>query len=75
MNCGGSKAENLTYFESSSGMTGACNAKICKTSNDVCQLRLDFVSFVIAGPSTDTENAFELNGGSNSKDGDTGVSK
>lgn len=64
MNCGGSQAENLTYFESNAQMTGACNAKVCKCASDVCQLRLDFVAFTINGPSTDTEDRQGIHGGS-----------
>ena len=33
---------------------GACKAKICKASSNICQIRLDFSSFVITGPSTNT---------------------
>jgi len=52
MNCGGSFAENMTYFESTKGATGACNARVCKCASDICQMRLDFTTFVIAGPET-----------------------
>lgn len=47
-------AENCTYFQSSGAETGNCVAKICKCDEKVCQLRLDFSTFVINQPSTDT---------------------
>lgn len=50
--CGGSKAENITYFSSSGKPTGMCNAKVCKCQDNICQLRLDFTTFVITGPNT-----------------------
>jgi len=53
--CGGTSSENCTYFEVSSlTTTGACGGRICKLSDDVCQIRLDFTTFVITGPSTST---------------------
>ncbi len=33
---------------------GGCSADICPVSDGVCQLRLDFASFAISGPSTAT---------------------
>ena len=43
MNCGGTLAENCTYFDSSTTVVpGACKAKICKCNNNICQIRLDF---------------------------------
>ena len=35
-------------------MTGKCEAKVCRVTDNICQLRLDFSTFVLAGPSTDT---------------------
>lgn len=64
MGCGGTKSENLTYFDSmTSYHTGSCNAKICKCTQKVCQLRLDFETFVIAGPSTQTTTNSKMFGG------------
>jgi len=62
--CGGSSSENCTYFEVSSlTTTGACSGKICKLSSDICQIRLDFTTFVITGPSTSTVSThYVLNG-------------
>ena len=36
--CGGLSSENLTYFEVSSADDGPCVAKICKVTNDICQV-------------------------------------
>jgi len=53
LNCGGQSNENCTYFDSSTTVApGACKAKVCKCSTDICQIRLDFSNFVISGPST-----------------------
>jgi len=55
LNCGGESSENCTYFDSSTTVApGACKAKVCKCSTDICQIRLDFANFVISGPSTST---------------------
>jgi len=52
---GGSIAENCTYFTSSSLTTGSsCSLTVCKCSSDVCQLRLDFETFVLSNPVTAT---------------------
>ena len=50
--CGGSTSENCTYFEYSGSNTGPCNARICKLSSSICQIRLDLDTFIITGPST-----------------------
>ena len=43
MNCGGTSAENCTYFDSSTTVvSGACKANICKVNTNICQIRLDF---------------------------------
>jgi len=60
LNCGGTSSENCTYFDSSTTVTeGACRATICKINSNICQIRLDFSSFVITGPST-TSTSIEL---------------
>lgn len=51
--CGSSSGENCTYFEVTGAIAGACASQIC-VSDDVCQVRLDFDTFVITGPSTNT---------------------
>ena len=55
LNCGATVAENMTYF-SSTGQegNGICGITLCKSHTDVCQMRLDFNTFVIQGPSTET---------------------
>ena len=63
MGCGSKKFENCTYFESTKGLTGMCNAEICKCSEAVCQIRLDFTTFILTGPvsiATDTLNSNQL---------------
>jgi len=35
-------------------LDGPCNARVCKCSSSICQIRLDFQTFVITGPSTRT---------------------
>ncbi|XP_059097249.1 uncharacterized protein LOC131891638 [Tigriopus californicus] len=50
--CGQQTAQNNTYFESNAPTTGDCMATVCPSSNDICQMRLDFNQFVITGPST-----------------------
>merc|ERR1739848_397638 len=50
--CGGSSSENCTYVEISSPSAGMCNAQICPTTTNICQIRLDLDTFVITGPST-----------------------
>ena len=52
LNCGQTSSENCTYFVSSGSETGACKITICPCNDNICQLRLDFATFVINGPST-----------------------
>jgi len=51
--CDAVKNENCTYFQSTGMPEGACNAKICPCASNICQLRLDFLTFNIAQPSDD----------------------
>jgi hypothetical protein len=54
LNCGGQSTENNTYFSTSgSESSGSCSLSVCPGDN-ICQLRLDFNSFVISGPYTST---------------------
>ena len=59
LNCGGKTSENITHFTKSVGeaaaLTGKCEADVCRVTENICQLRLDFTSFVLAAPSTDTQ--------------------
>jgi len=53
--CGGSSSENLTYFTASDRtLGGSCSLTVCKSQSDVCQLRLDFETFVLSDPVTVT---------------------
>lgn len=61
--CGASSSENCTYFEVTNAPLGACTAKVCKCSSDICQMRLDFTSFIITGPSTNTVSEVKVLGG------------
>ena len=38
LGCGSINSENCTYFEVSGANDGDCSAKICKCSNDICQV-------------------------------------
>jgi len=68
--CGQSYSENCTYFDSSSPTAGACSASVCKCQNNICQMRLDFDSFTISGPSTSTDSAGTLLNGQLQNDND-----
>ncbi|KAI8431158.1 hypothetical protein MSG28_001203 [Choristoneura fumiferana] len=53
--CGSTTSENGTYFvnsgyPSSFDGTGSCELTVAKAHPDVCQIRLDFTRFTIAGP-------------------------
>ena len=61
--CGAVSSENCTYFESSGSEVGGCGVKICRCDANVCQLRLDFSSFIITGPSTVTDSVVKTIGG------------
>ena len=50
--CGGSTQENNTYFASTGSDTSPCSFSVCKTSEDICQIRLNFDLFDIAQPNT-----------------------
>lgn len=57
--CGSTVSENNTYFRSTSFST-PCVLTVCKCSTNICQLRLDFDTFVLAQPTTGNA-ATELN--------------
>jgi len=51
--CGTTIAENNTYFSSSSRTLGdACTYTVCKIDSSICQIRLDFETFVLNDPMT-----------------------
>jgi len=54
--CGAGRiSENCTYFTSSAlSKGGSCGLTVCKSDSDVCQLRLDFETFVLNNPVTAT---------------------
>merc|ERR1711970_725029 len=53
--CGSSTSENCTYFLSTDRSLGTtCSLTVCKSSSSVCQIRLDFESFVLSNPVTVT---------------------
>merc|ERR1712004_173186 len=52
--CGSTISQNSTYFAASDLADGACSARVCRCTTGVCQIRLDFQTFVISGPSTRT---------------------
>jgi len=63
LGCGSSSTENCTYFELTTAPTGGCSAQICRASTNICQIRLDFETFVITGPATLTASVNKLIGG------------
>lgn len=44
--CGSTSSENCTYFEVNGANSGACRAKICKCSSDICQVNIIFSSIL-----------------------------
>ena len=52
LGCGKEYAQNCTYFDSSSPTAGSCSARVCEANNNICQMRLDFNTFTLTGPST-----------------------
>ena len=58
LGCGGTSSENCTYFQSGGQEVGQCRLKICPCSDNICQLRLDFSTFVITGPETTTTTVY-----------------
>ena len=52
--CGGKASENCSYFQSNGKEVGQCRIKICPCNENICQLRLDFQTFVLNQPNTNT---------------------
>lgn len=52
--CGATSSENITYWSTPSTVSAgaACSLNLCPVSADICQLRIDFLTFTITGPST-----------------------
>ena len=71
--CGGVARENGTYFvnpnhpDPTDG-TGSCQISVLKIHEDICQLRLDFDHFALAGPEINNHicntDQFLVSGGS-----------
>merc|ERR1712087_96924 len=51
LSCGGSASENQTYLIQSSvtTLTSPCKYTICPASTDICRIRFDFTTMVLAG--------------------------
>merc|ERR1712172_167385 len=51
LSCGGSASENQTYLIQSSvtTLTNPCKYTICPSSTDICRIRFDFTTMVLAG--------------------------
>jgi hypothetical protein len=49
--------------------SGACIAKVCKNNKNICQIRLDFDTFEISGPSTSEDVIAKLTFGVNAATG------
>ena len=53
--CGRTTSENCSYFQSPGTVDkGECRLRICPCSDNICQIRLDFDTFVINQPDTGT---------------------
>merc|ERR1712241_1639167 len=50
LSCGGSSSENQTYIVQSSvtSLTSPCTYTICPTTSNICRIRFDFTTFVLA---------------------------
>merc|ERR1712038_72386 len=50
LSCGGSSSQNQTYLVQSSvtSLTSPCTYTICKCSTNICRIRFDFTTFVLA---------------------------
>jgi hypothetical protein len=70
LTCGGSSTENCTYFDSATTVNdGACRAEICKLNSNICQIRLDFSTFVITGPTTTSTSVVKVLAGAHNTGG------
>merc|ERR1712141_526578 len=63
--CGSSSSENNTYWKSPSSITegDSCDLTVCPLSTDICQIRLDFTTFVLTGPSVASLSQVRRQGG------------
>ena len=60
--CSGSTTLNNTYFKSSDSDSSPCLFSVCKSNDDICQIRLNFNTFDIAQPSTNNPSQTQPNG-------------
>ncbi len=44
-------------------MAGGCSAKVCPCGSNICQMRLDFNTFQIAGPATSSDSVTKIKTG------------
>merc|ERR1711899_190351 len=56
LSCGGSSSENQTYLVQSSvtSLTSPCTYSICKCNTNICRIRFDFTTFVLASATAGT---------------------
>ena len=52
--CGKTATENNTYFSSTVGYSSPCVFTICRIKEGICQIRLDFDTFVLTQPESST---------------------
>ena len=60
LSCGGSSSDNNTYIVQSSTTTAPatpCTYKICPCSTDICRIRYDFTTNVLANQVTSSADA------------------
>jgi len=64
LDCGGSASENSTYIvqASATAVTSPCTYTVCKCSNNICRLRYDFTTFVLANAVAGTVTAADTAG-------------
>jgi len=60
--CGGTTSLNNTYFKSSTSDSSPCTFSVCRSSSDICLLRLGFDNFDINQPNTATVTTTPPNG-------------
>jgi len=60
--CGDSTTLNNTYFKSTTSDSSPCTFTVCRSSSDICQIRLGFDTFAISQPTTATQSTTPPNG-------------
>ncbi|XP_059097890.1 uncharacterized protein LOC131892135 [Tigriopus californicus] len=64
LGCGSTSSQNCTYFESTGTEVGSCRMKVCPCNDNICQLRLDFETFVLNQPDASVATSSVNAGGS-----------